>query len=193
MARSAASRTRATRYTSARTAAQPGVPHPIISCMARSRLCTPIRSRTACWRDCMKRATRPRVATGCGAAMMMARIGDRLIWGETISISAASPATPITRCSCSARFGGDRYPSSYVYISRDGGKDWQSVEALPFEEGSANFLRDLVAHPSDPSRLFMTTYGGELYTSKDGGVTWALSPLPATLAGRRAGPGAAGD
>ena len=77
--------------------------------------------------------------------------------------------------------GGDRYPSSYVYISRNGGKDWQSVEVLPFEEGSANFLRDLVAHPSDPRRLFITTYGGELYTSKDGGVTWALSPLPAAL------------
>jgi photosystem II stability/assembly factor-like uncharacterized protein len=79
--------------------------------------------------------------------------------------------------------GGDRYPSSYVYSSPDGGATWQETEVLPFAPGATNTLRDLVADPRDPARLFLTTYGGDLYSSQDAGATWAPAPTPKEFRG----------
>jgi photosystem II stability/assembly factor-like uncharacterized protein len=72
----------------------------------------------------------------------------------------------------------DSQPSSYVYLSRDDGASWQTVEALHNEQDSEDILCDLVAHPKDPARLFVTTCEGNLYDSEDGGETWEIAPLP---------------
>ncbi len=71
-----------------------------------------------------------------------------------------------------------KYPSSYVYRSADDGLTWDRFLALRYEQRPGSTMVDLVAHPSDPNRLFITTYGGELYVSDDAGETWALPGKP---------------
>ncbi len=76
-----------------------------------------------------------------------------------------------------------RPPHSYLYRSADDGKTWAS---LPLPEGlramdggaggaeapSAAVLADLVPHPAEPDRLFLTTRSGDIFVSTDAGNTW---------------------
>lgn len=71
---------------------------------------------------------------------------------------------------------GEKYPNSYVY--RYAGGQWTSVQALRYEQRPGSILLDLFVHGSDPQRLFLLTYGGDVFTSADAGQTWALSPRP---------------
>ncbi len=71
-----------------------------------------------------------------------------------------------------------KYPSSYIYRSDDDGRTWLSFQALRYEQRPGSILQDLVAHPKDPNRLFITTYGSELFVSEDGGETFALPGKP---------------
>lgn len=73
---------------------------------------------------------------------------------------------------------------SLVLRSRDGGLNWESLPARPVEPGPADTLADLIAHPAQPDRLFITTDGGQLWQSDDAGQTWRRllpdrSPQPA--------------
>jgi len=68
-----------------------------------------------------------------------------------------------------------KYPGSYIYRSADNGKSWTRFEALRFGQRPGNVLVDLVAHPTDVDRLFLTTYGGEVFVSQDAGETWSLA------------------
>jgi photosystem II stability/assembly factor-like uncharacterized protein len=71
-----------------------------------------------------------------------------------------------------------KYPSSYVFRSTDDGATWTRVQALRYEQSPGSTLVDLIPHPRDPARLFITTYGGEIYRSTDGGTTWLAPPRP---------------
>ncbi len=71
---------------------------------------------------------------------------------------------------------GEKYPNSYVYRYADG--QWAAVQALRYEQRPGSTLIDLFAHGRDPQRLFLLTYGGDVFTSADGGQTWALSLRP---------------
>jgi photosystem II stability/assembly factor-like uncharacterized protein len=68
-----------------------------------------------------------------------------------------------------------KYGSSYVYRSSDAGSTWTPAEVLRFGQGAGGVLADVVAHPSDPARLFVTTTCGEVYASTNSGESWALS------------------
>lgn len=68
-------------------------------------------------------------------------------------------------------------PNSYVYRLSDAGT-WTAVQVLRFEQRPSSLLADLILHPSIPTRLFITTYGGDLFISDDSGQTWALSGAP---------------
>lgn len=67
-----------------------------------------------------------------------------------------------------------KYPSSYLLRSADDGRTWETFEVLRYEQRPGSILTDLLAHPTDPARLFITTYGGEVYFSEDAGETWRL-------------------
>ena len=71
-----------------------------------------------------------------------------------------------------------KYPSSYVYRSADDGLTWDRFLALRYEQRPGSTMVDLVAHPTDPNRLFIATYGGEVYISADAGETWRLPGQP---------------
>lgn len=71
---------------------------------------------------------------------------------------------------------GEKYPNSYVYRYADG--QWTSVQALRYEQRPGSILLDLFVHGRDPQRLFLLTYGGDVFTSADGGQTWAVSLRP---------------
>lgn len=85
--------------------------------------------------------------------------------------------------------GGEMFPSSYIYSSRDDGETWSEVEALRFDQRPQNALRDLIPHPTDANRLFIATEGGDIYESLDAGVSWNRLALPAEfVAPAAAGP-----
>lgn len=67
-----------------------------------------------------------------------------------------------------------KYPNSYVYRLNANGQ-WTSTRALRFEQRPGSILADLIAHPTVPDRLFITTYGGDLFISDDAGQTWSLA------------------
>ena len=71
---------------------------------------------------------------------------------------------------------GEKYPNSYVF--RYAGGQWTNVQALRYEQRPGSTLIDLFAHATDPQRLFLLTYGGDVFRSTDAGQTWALSPRP---------------
>lgn len=71
---------------------------------------------------------------------------------------------------------GEKYPNSYVYRYTAG--QWTSVQALRYEQRPGSILLDLFVHKQDPQRLFLLTHGGDVFTSADGGQTWAVSPRP---------------
>jgi len=56
--------------------------------------------------------------------------------------------------------GGD------VYRSRDGGLSWRIINRFNFE------LRDLLADPQNPKRLYLASYRNGLFRSDDSGDTW---------------------
>lgn len=80
-----------------------------------------------------------------------------------------------------------KYPSSYIFRSSDNGRTWASFEPLRFE-GPGSMLTDLIPHPADANRLFLTTYSGELFASSDTGQTWARVALPEIRPGAVASP-----
>ncbi len=86
---------------------------------------------------------------------------------------------------------------SLVLRSRDGGPDWESFRAPPPEPGADGALADLIAHPTKPDRLFITTDSGQLWQSDDAGQTWRRllpgeSPQPTPTAAASEPPGASG-
>lgn len=71
---------------------------------------------------------------------------------------------------------GEKYPNSYIYRYANG--QWTAVQALRYEQRPGSILLDLFVHARDPQRLFLLTYGGDVFMSADGGQTWALSVRP---------------
>ena len=73
-------------------------------------------------------------------------------------------------------------PDSYVYRSVDDGRTWSRFQALRYGQSPGSVLIDLVPHASDPNRLYVTTYGGEIYVSADAATSWAATGGPGALA-----------
>jgi photosystem II stability/assembly factor-like uncharacterized protein len=71
-----------------------------------------------------------------------------------------------------------KYPTSLILRSADNGASWQTFHALRFGQRPGSVLVDLTPHPTDPDRLYLTTYGGELYLSDNAGETWHLPGRP---------------
>ena len=68
---------------------------------------------------------------------------------------------------CFALMNGMGTPGQKVYVSENNGLTWTNISAnLPDVP-----LSDLVAHPVDPSRLYLSTEFG-CYASEDGGASW---------------------
>jgi photosystem II stability/assembly factor-like uncharacterized protein len=91
----------------------------------------------------------------------------------------------------------DKKPASFIYRSSDGGASWESSQLVLDEDRPDSVLADLIAHPSVPNRLFITTHAGEIYASQDLGRTWQValdgSPAPAPAATRQPGASVAPD
>ena len=73
-------------------------------------------------------------------------------------------------------------PNSYVYRSADDGRTWSQFQALRSGQSPGSVLIDLVPHAADPNRLYLTTYGGEIYASADAAASWAATGGPGALA-----------
>lgn len=78
---------------------------------------------------------------------------------------------------------------SYVYRLTDGDPAWTAFEVQLPANGAAsgNILADLVTLPSQNETLFMTTYGGDVFSSNDAGATWRTISTIAAV-GETSGP-----
>ena len=56
-----------------------------------------------------------------------------------------------------------------VEASTDGGSTWTAGTGLPTDQSV-----DALAEQSDTGRIFAYCFGGDLYTSSDGGKTWGF-------------------
>ena len=61
---------------------------------------------------------------------------------------------------------------SAVLMTKDGGESWEKL-GKGLEETERTFAEALVFDPADPDRLYAGLQNGHLYTSADGGDSWA--------------------
>jgi photosystem II stability/assembly factor-like uncharacterized protein len=72
-----------------------------------------------------------------------------------------------------ASFGGGSYGvgPGYLYKSDNYGDSWQEVTGLG--GSGVHWIRSVVYDPAVPGKAYLTTSGGGVYTSTDGGASWA--------------------
>ena len=69
--------------------------------------------------------------------------------------------------------GGERWKSGYATVSYDNGKSWIIIDTI---SKMANFyLTD--AHVVSPNSWYLCGYGGLVFSTNDGGITWELLRL----------------
>lgn len=75
-----------------------------------------------------------------------------------------------------ASFGGGSYGvgPGYLYKSDNYGDSWQKVTGL--ESSDVHWIRSVVYDPAVPGKAYLTTSGGGIYTSTDGGASWTRVP-----------------
>ena len=66
----------------------------------------------------------------------------------------------------------DGAAESAIIRTKDGGASWEKLEK-GIEEARQTFAEALVFDPADPDRLYAGLQNGHLYTSEDGGDSWA--------------------
>ena len=62
-----------------------------------------------------------------------------------------------------------------VFRSRDVGETW---EQLQFPETPPSRMFEVSIDRAAPSRVYCCNWGGQVYSSQDGGTSWAKSEVP---------------
>ena len=58
--------------------------------------------------------------------------------------------------------------SGTIALSTDSGRSWRAVLPEPANSTIWNFA----VHPADPSLVYASSVSGQLYRSRDGGISW---------------------
>src|SRR6266542_2290701 len=66
---------------------------------------------------------------------------------------------------------------SLIIRSTDGGRQWEKLET-GISGASKQFPEAIVIDPADPNRVFAACRNGDLFTSEDGGDSWASADAP---------------
>jgi photosystem II stability/assembly factor-like uncharacterized protein len=98
-------------------------------------------------------------------------------------ITRSAQRGPLMLGASVASYGPDQKPASYVLRSSDGGATWESTRLPTDAQRPDSILADLIPHPVEANRLFVTTRAGEIFVSHDLGRSWQVtlgaSPAPA--------------
>lgn len=72
------------------------------------------------------------------------------------------------------RYFGAPWRDTGLYVSNDGGSDWEKIQGLPHPYGNNNQLEiyDIFIHPKDSNLMLVGTASEGVYRSEDSGKTW---------------------
>lgn len=111
-------------------------------------------------------------STDDGATWQDMQVGrfSPLRYGRDIRVSPQDPAV-MYACLSVAAFS----EQGSLYRSTDVGETWQR-----FDHGvqPASTVMAVALHQTDPAQVHMTTRGGQVFDTLDGGTTWREAPLP---------------
>ncbi len=95
-----------------------------------------------------------------------------LSWTHVTSVNGFAPQDVFVRsigfdplAANIAYVGSD---SGHVYKSVDAGNNWSLLVDLP----TVNSVRRIIVDPNNTSNIFVATFGGGVFVSEDGGVSW---------------------